>query len=209
MSGTARSPVGVLLAGGAARRFGGQPKGLARIDGVRIADRALAALRAATDTQLTVANDAEARRWFPGLRIVADESPGLGPLAGVATALHAAGGAPVLVVAWDMPFVTTELLRELRRRGEAGAPAVVPLHGADGWAEPLCAWYAAECLELCRALLDAGARRAGALFDALPGATTIGGAELERFGDPDRLFTSVDSPELLAALGGTFRNPAG
>ena len=54
---------GVLLAGGAARRLGGLPKGLARIDGERIADRVLAALRASTDQVLVVANDPGATRY--------------------------------------------------------------------------------------------------------------------------------------------------
>lgn len=199
-----RSCVGALLAGGAARRFGGQPKGLARLAGVRIADVALDALRGATGSQVVVANDPEARRWFPDMPVVADDVPGLGPLGGISTALRAAAGASVLVVAWDMPFVTAELLSELRRRGEGGASAVVPVHGEGGQAEPLCAWYAAESLGTCLALLEAGARRAAALLDALPHATTIGEDELARFGAPDRLFTSVDSPEVLAALGGTF-----
>lgn len=205
MSASERSCVGVLLAGGAARRFGGQPKGLARLDGVRIADRVLAALRGASTAQLVIANDPAAAQWFPTELVVADETPGLGPLGGLATALAAAKGSPVLAVAWDMPFVTTELLCELRRRGEAGATAVVPVHGAERWAEPLCAWYAPGALASCRALLEAGARRAGALLDALlPGAETIGDAELARFGDPARLFTSVDTPATLAALGGTL-----
>jgi molybdopterin-guanine dinucleotide biosynthesis protein A len=195
-----RSCVGVLLAGGAARRFGGQPKGLARLRGARIADLALAALRGATSAQIVVANDPEADRWFPGERVIPDLVPGLGPLGGLATALHAAAGAPVLVLAWDMPFVTTDLLAELRRRGESGASAVVPVHGEGRWAEPLCAWYAPAALGTCLGLLDAGARRAGALFDALPGAETIGDADLTRFGVPARLFTSVDTPDALAAL---------
>lgn len=205
MSGIERSCVGVLLAGGAARRFGGWPKGLARLDGVRIADRVLAALRDASTTQLVIANDPAAAQWFPAERVVPDESPGLGPLGGLATALRAADGSPVLVVAWDMPFVTAELLRALRRRGEAGARAVVPVHGAEGWAEPLCAWYAPSVLPTCLALLEAGARRASALLDALlPGAETVGDEVLARFGDPELLFTSVDTVDALAALGGTL-----
>jgi molybdenum cofactor guanylyltransferase len=202
------SCVGVLLAGGAARRFGGHPKGLARVGGSRIADLALAALRGATTSQLVAANDPRAPRWFPGLRVIADETPGLGPLGGLATALRAAAGAPVIVVAWDMPFVTTDLLLELRRRGEAGVSAVVPVHGPERQAEPLCAWYAAESLATCQALLDAGARRAAALFDALPRAVTVDDQDVAPFGPPARLFTSVDSPEALAALGGSF-DPSG
>ena len=196
------SCVGVLLAGGAARRFGGHPKGLARLGGARIADLALAALTGATTSQIVVANDPRAAGWFPGMRVVADEAPGLGPLGGLATALRAADGSPVLVVAWDMPYVATELLTELRRLGEQGRSAVVPIHGATRRAEPLCAWYAAEALETAVALLARGERRAAALLEALPRAVTIGEAELARFGLPSRLFTSVDTPEALAALGG-------
>ena len=155
-----------------------------------------------------MANDPAAPRWFPRDRIVCDETPGLGPLGGLATALLAADGSPVLVVAWDMPFVTAEILQELRRRGEAGASAVVPVHDVDGWSQPLCAWYAPAGLAICRALLAAGARRAGALFDALPGAETMGDTDLARYGVPGQLFTSVDTPGLLAELGGTFESRA-
>jgi molybdopterin-guanine dinucleotide biosynthesis protein A len=179
------------------------------VGGARIADLALAALRGATSGQVIVANDPRASQWFPGERVVSDIVPGLGPLGGLASALRAASGSPALVVAWDMPFVTPELLIELRRRGEAGAGAVVPVHGADSWAEPLCAWYGPGLLPTCLALLEAGARRAGALFDALPGAEAMGDADLARFGAPERLFTSVDTPDALAALGGSFEQPAG
>src|SRR5215218_3306938 len=109
--------VGALMAGGTASRFGGMPKGLAIIDGLRIADRALLALRGATDSQLVIANDERAARWFPHDRIVADAEAGLGPLGGLRTALAAADGAAVLVVAWDMPFVTSALLATLRQHG--------------------------------------------------------------------------------------------
>ena len=209
MDGPRVTTVGVLLAGGAARRFRGLPKGLARVGGERIADRALAALCVAADRVIVVANDPDAGAWFPSKRVVADEAPGLGPLGGLATALAAAEGAAILVVAWDMPYVTVALLRELRRRGEAGASAVVPVHGAKGWAEPLCAWYAPAALVRCRALLATGERRAGALFDALPRAERMEGPDLSRFGSPARLFTSVDTPEQLAALGGRVDDQRG
>ena len=91
--------VGVLLAGGEARRFDGLPKGLAMVEDIRIADRILAALRGATDSQLVVSNDARAADWFPSLPVVADTVPGLGPLAGIESALRAAQGASILVVA--------------------------------------------------------------------------------------------------------------
>lgn len=199
---TASQCVGVLLAGGAARRFRGMPKGLAIVDGVRIADRALAALRAATDRQIVVANDPRAARWFPGLRIVADAEEGLGPLHGLRTALACAEGAPVLVVAWDMPFVTAALLSRLRAEGERAGAIVLPVRGRPPRPEPLCGYYSADALAACDTLLQQGERRAAALHEAHPRARTLGEDALTELGDPARLLLSVDTLEDLATLGG-------
>lgn len=178
------------------------PKGLALVDGLRIADRALSALRGATDRQLVVANDARAARWFPELEIVADAREGLGPLHGLRTALAAASGDPVLVVAWDMPFVTTALLALLRAEGRLGVPAVLPAAGVPPVPEPLCAWYSPEALATCDRLLAAGESRAAALHEALEGARVFGEAALAALGDPARLLSSVDTLADLTALGG-------
>ena len=148
-----------------------------------------------------MANDPSAASWFPGARVVQDDQPGLGPLAGLATALAASGGRPVIVLAWDMPFVPASLLLELRRRG-AGVDAVIPVHGAQR--EPLCALYAPEALATCRSLLATGERRAGALADCLARVAWVDDAGLAAFGDVEHIFTSVDTPERLAALGGAL-----
>jgi molybdopterin-guanine dinucleotide biosynthesis protein A len=194
--------VGVLLAGGAARRFSGMPKGLALVDGLRIADRVLAALRGATERQVVVANDARAPFWFPGMAITRDSEEGLGPLHGLRTALVAAKGDPLLVVAWDMPFVTAALLRHLRALGETGMSAVIPTAGMPSSAQPLCAYYAPDALAVCERLLAAGERRAGALHDTLAKVRRLGAPELASFGDPARLLLSVDTLADLAAIGG-------
>ncbi len=194
--------MGVLLAGGEARRFDGVPKGLAAVDGIRIADRVLTVLRGATDMQFVVSNEDDARDWFPSLPVFADVQRGLGPLAGIETALRAAAGASVLIVAWDMPFVTTPLLRGMRALGEIGSSAVVPEHGDPPVLEPLCAYYAANTLDLCSTLLERGERSARALADALPSAIRIPERVLVEHGDPDRLFLSVDTQEELEALAG-------
>ena len=194
--------MGVLLAGGEARRFDGVPKGLATVDGIRIADRVLTVLRGATDMQIVVSNEDAAQEWFPSLSVFADAQRGLGPLAGIETALRAAAGASVLVVAWDMPFVTTPLLRGMRALGETGAPAVVPEHGEGRVLEPLCAYYSEETLDVCSALLERGERSARALAEALPSAIRIPERVLAEHGDPSRLFLSVDTQSELEALAG-------
>ena len=190
------------MAGGQARRFDGFPKGLAIVEEERIADRALAALRGASDELLIVANDSRAASWFPGHVVVSDKVPGLGPLAGLETALRAAAGSAIIVVAWDMPFVETPLLRGMRALREIGADAVVPEHGDPPTLEPLCACYAGSALAVASELLRAGERRAVALIDALPNVMRIPERVLVEHGDPERFFMSVDDLDQLEALGG-------
>ena len=166
----------------------------------RIADRALAALRGATDAQVIVANDPGAASWFPGETIVADAVPGLGPLGGLETALRTAGATSVIVVAWDMPFVETPLLRGMRAMCELGVDAVVPEHGNPPQLEPLCACYAATALPMVTELLARGERRARSLAEYLSKVIRIPERVLVEHGDPDRFFMSVDDPEQLELL---------
>ena len=116
----------MILAGGGSMRYGGRPKGLESISGVRIIDRVAAALRAATEELLLIANAAEAVNWLPGVAVAGDVRVGEGALGGLHAAL-ARAGTDVLLVAWDMPFVSAALLRTMRARGEAeGVDAVLP-----------------------------------------------------------------------------------
>lgn len=185
---------GVILAGGRSSRFGGAPKGLARIGGERIIDRVAFALRACTDTLLLAANDPAADGWVPGARRVADRTPGLGALGGLQAAM-AHAGTPLLVVAWDMPFVSAPLLQELRARGERGALAVVP-EGPDGRPEPLCAWYSNALLPRIERLLAAGERRAMALADGY-GVERLPHAVVAQYGDPTLIFDNVNTADDL------------
>src|SRR6266571_635356 len=104
---------GAVLAGGAASRYGGQPKGLFTVGGRRILDRVADTVAAATGgPPLLIANAPDGPSWRPDLHTIPDARPGLGSLGGVYTAV-AANVEPVLCVAWDMPFVTAALLRAL------------------------------------------------------------------------------------------------
>jgi molybdopterin-guanine dinucleotide biosynthesis protein A len=81
---------------------------------------------------------------------------------------------------------------------------VLPVLGTERRPEPLCAFYAARALPACRALLAAGERRALALSRALDDVDEVGDDVLARFGAPETLMASVDTPEILEALGGTI-----
>ncbi|GLC24283.1 molybdenum cofactor guanylyltransferase [Roseisolibacter agri] len=199
-------PTGVILAGGRASRFGGRPKGLETLGGARIVDRVAAALRAACDPLLLVAHAPDAGDWLPGVRVVGDVHRDMGALGGLHAALWHAR-APVLVVAWDMPFVTPALLDALLALGRAGARAALSLH-PDGHAEPLCAYYDAACVREAEALLRAGERRAAALGGAV-GAVMLGGTALAALGDPRTLLASVNTPDDLARAARAYRTAGG
>ena len=196
MSGAgARRVTGVVLAGGLATRYDGRAKGLERVGGRRILDRVAAALAAAADELLLVANDPAAGEWLPGVRVAADVRPRAGSLGGIHAALVHAGG-PALVVAWDMPFVTAPLLRALREHGD-DADAVVPESDSKRGLEPLCAFYGPACVPAIERRLDAGDRRVIAFYDDVR-LRRLDAAAVARFGDPALLFLNVNSPAELA-----------
>jgi molybdopterin-guanine dinucleotide biosynthesis protein A len=119
----------------------------------------------------------------------------LGPLGGIHTAL-AHSTAAVVVVAWDMPFVAVPLLVELRRRGAEGATAVVP-ESAPGRLEPTCAFYSLECRSALDDWLDSGRSGAAAFLARCAGVERLTVEEVARFGEPARLFFSINTPAAL------------
>src|SRR5581483_2051690 len=134
-------------------------KGLERVGGARILDRLVAVFVEALGAEpLLVANAPDAAGWRPGLRVVADVRPGAGSLGGIYTAILEAP-APVVCVAWDMPFVTAGLVRALAR-GLAGYDAYLPQSDGRRGVEPLCAGYGPACAPAIAARLAAGDYRA-------------------------------------------------
>ncbi|HSA56987.1 MAG TPA: molybdenum cofactor guanylyltransferase [Gemmatimonadaceae bacterium] len=186
---------GVVLAGGAASRFGGVAKGLERVAGERIIDRVAGALREVADDLLLIANDPRADSWLPGVRLARDVHAGQGSLGGLHAALHHAQRA-VLVAAWDMPFVPGALLGRLRQLGD-DADAAVPESGSRRGLEPLCAWYGPRCLAAIERTLAADDRRVIGFFDAVRLAR-LPASEVSAFGDPEWMFMNVNTPEDLA-----------
>ena len=183
---------GAILAGGLSTRYGGLPKGLERIHGIRIIDRVRAALEPAVDDLLLIANDDNAADWLPGVRCESDVLRDVGSVAGIHAALvHAS--APVIVVAWDMPFVPTGLLRALRDAGQT-ADVAVPESDSRRGLEPLCAYYGSACVSAIEHRIAADDRRVIGFYDDVRVAR-VPVADVARFGDPARLFMNVNTPE--------------
>ena len=187
---------GAVLAGGAASRFRGRPKGLERVGGQRILDYVVSNLRQATgELPLLVANAADAETWYPGLKVVRDVLPQRGSLGGIYTAVTVTQG-PVLLVAWDMPFVPVPLLQALIE-GSNGYDAFLPESGGKRGVEPLCAVYGPACGPAIRERLEQEDYRAIGFHDAVR-VGTLALEEVIRHGDPTLLFYNVNTAEELA-----------
>jgi len=165
------------------------------VGGARILDRLVAEFeRALGETPLLVANDPGAGDWHPGMTVVADATPGLGALGGIWTAVQA-GPAPVVVAAWDMPFVTSRLLGALAD-GLEGHDACLPASGGPRGVEPLCAAYGPACEVAIAAAIARGDPRAIG-FHRDVRVRILPAAEVAALGDPERLFFNVNTAEDL------------
>ena len=148
---------------------------------------------------MLISNAPDASTWLPDTRVFTDARTERGSLVGLHTALvHAPNGA--LVVAWDMPFVTHELLSMLRDAGTAGPATTIAAALPDGprGAEPFCAFYTARCLPVIEAALDARDLRLTAFIDRLAAVARVSRVDVSACGDPERLFFNVNSAADLA-----------
>jgi molybdopterin-guanine dinucleotide biosynthesis protein A len=187
---------GAILAGGGATRFGGKPKGLERVGGERILDRLARVMTGALgEPPILVANAPDAAEWRPDLRTVKDVRPGAGALGGIYTAIIEAP-APVVCVAWDMPFVAGALIQRLAE-GLAGADAVLPQSDGRRGVEPLCAAYGPACGEAIAASLAENDLRAIGFHHRIR-VSILPLDQVRVLADPDLVFFNVNTADDLA-----------
>lgn len=131
---------GAVLAGGKSTRMGSD-KGSLCLNGETLLARQMRLLTEAGCEELlvSVAGSTTARPAVPETaRLLADRFPESGPLAGIERILAEARHDLVLVVAVDLPELSSDFLRTLVARAEVGI-GVVPRRG--GRFEPLVAVY--------------------------------------------------------------------
>jgi molybdopterin-guanine dinucleotide biosynthesis protein A len=197
---------GAILAGGGATRFGGRPKGLEVVGGERILDRLARVMTDALGAPpLLVANAPDAPGWRPDLRTVSDSKPGYGALGGIYTAVLSAP-APVVCVAWDMPFVSEPLLQALAD-GLTTYDAILPESGGRRGVEPLCAGYGPACAEAIAASLNQGDLRAIGFHGRIR-VGTLSHDQIEALADPELVFFNVNTAEDLSRADQLWRQRA-
>ncbi|HEV3161630.1 MAG TPA: molybdenum cofactor guanylyltransferase MobA [Xanthobacteraceae bacterium] len=157
--------LGLVLAGGLARRMGGGDKARITIGGVTILQRVLACLKPQCTGLVINANGDPARFADTKLPVVSDNVPDFaGPLAGILagldwTALHMPECEWLASVPGDCPFLPNDLVTRLHAaRAAAGAPLACARSG--DWRHPVIGlWPVALREDLRRALVAEGLRK--------------------------------------------------
>jgi molybdopterin-guanine dinucleotide biosynthesis protein A len=159
--------LGLVLAGGLARRMGGGDKVRIKIGRSTILDRVLATLSGQCTDIIINANGDPERFADTGCTVVPDNVPGFaGPLAGILAGLdwlaaHDNGVEWLVSVPGDCPFLPDDLverLHEARRKLGAGVPLACARSGE--WRHPVVGlWPLALRAALRKALVDEDLRK--------------------------------------------------
>jgi molybdopterin-guanine dinucleotide biosynthesis protein A len=161
----AAATLGLVLAGGLARRMGGGDKTLLDIGATTILARVLDRLAPQCSGIALNANGDPARFAFTGLPVVPDDVPGFaGPLAGILAGLdwaaaHAPATAFIASVPGDCPFLPRDLLARLHAVRIAAATPLACARSGD-WRHPVVGlWPVALRADLRKALVAEGLRK--------------------------------------------------
>jgi molybdenum cofactor guanylyltransferase len=187
--------LGLILAGGLARRMGGGDKARIRVGDTTILERVLARLKPHCRTLIINANGDQARFADTGLVVIPDGIPDfVGPLAGILAGLDwAAANAPgcawVVSAPGDCPFLPKDLVPRLHdARAAANAPLACARSGEQS--HPVVGlWPLSLREDLRRALTVEGLRK----IDMWTARHGIGTAEWPE--TPVDPFFNVNTPD--------------
>jgi molybdenum cofactor guanylyltransferase len=130
----------VLLAGGESRRMG-RDKATIVFEDRPLWERQLRILRDLDPEEIFI-SARNSPAWLPSdAKLLLDEPPSRGPLSGLTKALSSIRTSHLVVLAVDMPFITSIQMQRLRESAEPGC-GVLPMIGDR--AEPLAAIYPRE-----------------------------------------------------------------
>ncbi|HEY6331154.1 MAG TPA: molybdenum cofactor guanylyltransferase [Blastocatellia bacterium] len=186
---------GFVIAGGKSSRMG-RDKAWLEIDGEPMIRRVIRAMEPVTANISIIANGPEYASL--GLPVFADSNVAIGPIEAIRNSLEHCSTDYALLVACDMPFVTSDLL-EFLLADPTGYEAVVPLD-QEGNLEPLCAVYSAGVLSAVTAIIKAGQRKPSLIYDLVK-TRIVPFSEIEPLPGSALFFRNVNTPsDYLEAL---------
>ncbi len=129
-------PLGIILAGGQARRMGGGDKGMISLKGRTLLDRVIDRLGPQVDRLALNANGDPARFLEYGLPVISDTLPDHpGPLAGVLAGMHygaAQGYSHIVTAAADTPFFPDDMVQRLQSAAQKASTPIALAATSEG-----------------------------------------------------------------------------
>lgn len=184
-----------VQAGGLSSRMG-QDKGLVKLAGIPLIEHVLKRLNGVADETIITSNNPDSYRYLK-LPIASDKVPGAGALAGLQTALRAAKGDFVFVVACDMPLVNRQLVKFIVSQAN-DADLVIPLFN-DRY-QPFHALYRRDTgLKAIEQSISDNQRRMISIHSNLK-VREIQSIEFEDIDPLGDSFVNVNDPQELAQL---------
>ena len=150
---------GLILAGGRARRMGGEDKGLISLAGRPMVEHVLERIQPQVDEVLINANRNAERYGRYGHRVIPDVIGDYsGPLAGMLTAMMAVEQPWLAVVPCDSPLLPHDLVDRLYQSVLAESAEIAVAHDGQRL-QPVIALLSCSLLPYLRAFVDRGGRK--------------------------------------------------
>lgn len=183
--------VGVVLAGGLSSRYG-SPKAFAKLGDQFFYEIAVDALKDSCDEVIIVTRPELVNCYSDNLAVITDVKAfdGLGPLAGIYSAMKAVQADHYVVLPCDMPYIKREVIRNLLARHRNGTTAVV----SEGKHHPLVSIWDGEMKAPVKEALKNHQLRVIQTLTACA-VTWIEGDTLTK--DAARTFVNVNTPDRL------------
>jgi molybdopterin-guanine dinucleotide biosynthesis protein A len=178
-----------VLAGGKSTRMG-TDKTLLQLGGKRLIEHALDKARHAARQVRLVGDPARLAEFGT---VVPDRFLDRGPLAGIHAALLASATDFNLMLAVDVPFVSTEFLRYLIVEAQRSG-AVVTVARTTRCLQPLSAVYRKSFAEVAHKVLMEGRNRIDRAFEGVP-TRIVEPEELRQAGFAEEMFANLNTPE--------------
>jgi molybdopterin-guanine dinucleotide biosynthesis protein A len=179
---------GVILAGGEARRMGGQDKGLIEIAGRPMIEYVIDAVKPQVGALLINANRSHERYGRYGFPVIADDNQDFnGPLAGMASSMRVAVTEYIATLPCDSPNVPADLVARLYRRLRAENAEIAVAHSGERM-QPVFSLLKCALLDSLLSYLDSGERKIDRWYAQHKTATVD-------FSDRPDTFINVNTPE--------------
>jgi len=151
---------GVILAGGKARRMGGQDKGLLPYRGYPLVEHVIERLNNQTSALIINANRNQEQYERFGYPVIADSRPDfLGPLSGMLAGLEAAHTSRVLFAPCDSPHISSDLASRLAEPFATGPNVLMSVASCEGRLQPVFAMLSVTQADDLNAFLEEGGRK--------------------------------------------------